>query len=73
MQQASALGFRYVCPRWASGLAANRRPACFRVGKLLEGVVHDNRGGWKAGTLYAVLGSVKRLYNVVVEQQNQHR
>ena len=41
MQQANVLGFRYVCRRWASGQAANRRRACFRVRKVLEGVVHD--------------------------------
>ena len=41
MQQANALGFRYVCPGWTSAQAPDRRRACFRVRKILEGVVHD--------------------------------
>ena len=41
MQQAKALGFRYLCPNWSSAQAPDRRRACFRVRKVLEGVVHD--------------------------------
>ena len=41
MQQANALGFRYGASCWASAQTPNRRRACFRVRKVLEGVVHD--------------------------------
>ncbi len=41
MASSNPLGFRHVCPAWASAQAPNRRRACFRVRKVLEGVVHD--------------------------------
>ena len=41
MQQPTALGFHYVRPTWTSAHAPNRRHACFRVRKILEGVVYD--------------------------------
>ena len=41
MQQPTALGFHYVRPAWTSAQAPNQRRACFRVRKILEGIVHD--------------------------------
>lgn len=35
------LGFRYAPRAWSSGQAPNRRRACFRVRKVLEGIVYD--------------------------------
>ena len=41
MPHPNALGFRYRCPNWTSAHAADRRRACFRVRKALEGIVYD--------------------------------
>lgn len=41
MPHPDALGFRYRCPNWTSAHPADRRRACFRVRKALEGIVYD--------------------------------